>query len=64
MNGRIEHGSQAIDGKTSRSICDAVGERLQQSLRPESLGPSTQLQDLLDELRNRDSEGRRSGSSN
>jgi hypothetical protein len=64
MNGRIEHSSQAIDGKTSRSICDAVGERLQQSLRPESLGPSTQLQDLLDELRNRDSEGRRSGSSN
>jgi hypothetical protein len=64
MNGRIEHSSQAIDGKTSRSICDAVGERLQQSLRPEPLGPSTQLQHLLDELRSRDSESRRSGSSN
>jgi hypothetical protein len=64
MNGRIEHSSQAIDGKTSRSICDAVGERLQQSLRPEPPGTSTQLQQLLDELRRRDSESRRSGSSN
>jgi hypothetical protein len=62
MNGRIEHSSQAIDGKTSRSICDAVGERLQQSLRPVPLGPSSQLQHLLDELRSRDSEGRRSES--
>jgi hypothetical protein len=63
MNGRIEHSSQTIDGKTSRSICDAVGERLEQSLRPEPLGPSTQLQRLLDELRRRDGESRRSGSS-
>jgi hypothetical protein len=63
MNGRIENSSQTIDGKTSRSICDAVGERLEQSLRPEPLGPSTQLQRLLDELRRRDGESRRSGSS-
>jgi len=58
MNGRIEDSGEAIDGKTSRSICDAVGERLQQSLRPEQLGPSTQLQHLLDKLRRRDSERR------
>jgi hypothetical protein len=58
MNGRIADKSEAIDGKTSRSICDAVGERLQQSLRPEPLGPSTQLQQLLDELRSRDRESR------
>ena len=59
MNGRIEHNSEAIDGKTSRSICDAVGERLQQSLRPDSLDPSAELQHLLEKLRSRDSENRR-----
>ncbi len=58
MNGRIEHSSEAIDGKTSRSICDAVGERLQQSLRPGSLGPSTHLEHLLDELRGREGKSR------
>jgi hypothetical protein len=47
--------SQQIDRKTSRSICDAVGERLQQDLRPE-LQPSSYLQHLIDELRRRDSE--------
>ena len=50
---------EQIDDKTSRSICDAVGERLQQNLRPESLSPSTHLQHLLDELRSRDNESRR-----
>jgi hypothetical protein len=42
-----------IDGKTSRSICDAVGERLQQSLRPEPRLP-THLEQLMNELRKRD----------
>jgi hypothetical protein len=63
MNGRVVDKSEAIDGKTSRSICDAVGERLQKSLRPEPLGPSTQLQHLLDELRTREGKSR-SGSPN
>jgi len=62
MDGRIVDNSEAIDGKTSRSICDAVGERLQQSLRPEQLDPSThlpiQLQHLVDELCSRDNESR------
>jgi hypothetical protein len=58
MNGRIVDKTKAIDGTTSRSICDAVGERLQQSLRPEPLDRSTQLQHLLDELRNLDDESR------
>jgi hypothetical protein len=58
MNGRIVNDREAIDGKTSRSICDAVGERLQQSLRPESLAPSPRLQRLLEELRRRDSGSR------
>jgi hypothetical protein len=51
--------SELIDRRTSRSICDAVGERLQQSLRPESSRLSPHLQHLMDELRRRDSADRR-----
>jgi hypothetical protein len=54
MNSRISDNSEGIDRKTSRSICDAVGERLQQDLRPEALRPSSHLQHLMDELRRRD----------
>lgn len=45
--------SEQIDRKTSRSICDAVGERLQQSMRPERALPE-QLLILIDQLRRRD----------
>jgi hypothetical protein len=48
-----------IDYKTSRSICDAVGERLQQNLRPDLSRLSPRLQHLLDELRKQDHESRR-----
>jgi hypothetical protein len=59
MNGRITDNSEQIDRKTSRSICEAVGERLQESLRPESsAGLTSHLQHLMDELRERDGEGR------
>jgi hypothetical protein len=54
MNSRITDTSEGIDRKTSRSICNAVGERLQQDLRPEALRPSSHLQHLMDELRRRD----------
>ena len=54
--GRITDSTETFDHRTSRSICDAVGERLQQSLRPESAGLSPRLQHLMDELRRRDSE--------
>jgi hypothetical protein len=57
MNSRITDHSEQIDHKTSRSICDAIGERLKQNLRPDA-GLSTHLQHLIDELRRRDSEGR------
>ena len=50
---------EAIDRKTSRSICDAVGERLQRDLTPDRSGLSTYLQSLMDELRRRDVEDRR-----
>ena len=56
MMSRITDDGEGIDRKTSRSICDAVGERLQQNLRPESLRPSSYLQHLVDELRRRDDE--------
>ena len=56
MNSRITDDSEQIDRKTSRSICDAVGEQLQQNLRPAPLRPSSHLQHLMDELRKRDSE--------
>ena len=59
MNSRITDNGEQIDRKTSRSICDAVGERLQQSLRPEPSRLSSHLQHLMDELRRRDSENRR-----
>jgi len=36
--------------------CSRVGERLQQSLRPEALQPSSYLAHLIDEMRRRDLE--------
>lgn len=58
MNSRITDNSEQIDRKTSRSICDAVGERLQQDFRLASPRLSSHLQHLLDELNRRDNEGR------
>ena len=57
MNSRSTDNGERIDRKTSRSICEAVGERLQQDLRPVSSRLSPHLQHLMDELRRRDSEG-------
>ena len=54
MNSRSNDDSEAIDRKTSRSICDAVGERLQRDLRPETSRLSTHLEHLMAELRKRD----------
>ena len=53
MTGLFANDSEQIDRRTSRSICDAVGERLQQSLRPELRLP-THLEQLLNELRKHD----------
>jgi hypothetical protein len=62
MNSRNNDDREPIDHKTSRSICDAVGERLQQSLRPAPPRLSSHLQHLLDELHKRDHDGRRMSS--
>jgi hypothetical protein len=53
MMAALDNHDEQIDHKTSRAICDAIGERLQQSMRPEA-GPSDRLQQLLNELRRRD----------
>ena len=55
MDGRINSDIEQIDHKTCVSICDAIGERLQQSLRPNTELPS-RLRELVDELRRRDNE--------
>lgn len=53
MSTAINDDPESIDQKTSRSICDAVGARLQQNLHPET-GLSAPLQALLDELHRHD----------
>ena len=55
MDARINNRPEQIDHRTCVSICDAIGERLQQSLRPDpELSP--RLRELVDELRRRDNE--------
>jgi hypothetical protein len=55
MDTRINNDFEQIDHKTCTSICDAIGERLQQNLRPEAeLSP--RLRELVDELRRRENE--------
>ena len=56
MTGLFANESEQIDRRTSRSICDAVGERLQHDLRPQSFTPSSYLEHLLEELRKQDEE--------
>jgi hypothetical protein len=58
MSSRINDTSETIDRATSRSICDAVGERLQRDLRLDDMHLSSHLQHLMDELRRQD-EGHR-----
>jgi hypothetical protein len=59
MNSRITDTSEQIDRKTSRSICEAVGERLQQNLRPLESELPSHLEHLMDELRKKDASGQR-----
>jgi hypothetical protein len=53
MDSQIDSDFEQIDHRTCQSICDAVGERLQRSFRPETeLSP--RLRQLMDELHRRD----------
>jgi hypothetical protein len=55
MDRRISSEFEQIDHRTCVSICDAIGERLQQNMRPETeLSP--RLRELIDELERRDNE--------
>jgi hypothetical protein len=45
---------QLLDRNTCRSICEGIGERLQDTLRAESLVPSTRIEHLMDLLRKLD----------
>ena len=55
MDSRINNECEEIDHRTARSICDAVGERLQQNLRPETK-LTARLQQLVNELLRRDND--------
>jgi len=55
MDPRINSDYEEIDHRTCRSICNAVGERLQERMRPEApLSPL--LLRLVDQLRRQESE--------
>jgi hypothetical protein len=54
MMGNQTDNREQMDYKTSRSICNAVGERLQKDLRPERSDLSPHLKELLNELRRQD----------
>ena len=55
METRINDDFEQIAHKTCVSICDAIGERLQQNLRPDAeLSP--RLRELIEALRRRDNE--------
>jgi hypothetical protein len=56
MNGQPTNSPDTIDAKTSRSICNAVGERLQRSMGPDFSRLPDQLRDLMDALRRQDAE--------
>jgi hypothetical protein len=53
MNARINEDIAHIDHKTCVSICDAIGEKLQQNVRADPDLPP-RLRELIDELRRRD----------
>jgi hypothetical protein len=54
MESRIKDDIEPIDERTSRSICEAVAERLRENLRSEPLRLSSQLTNLMDKLRRSD----------
>jgi hypothetical protein len=54
MSNRSNESSEQIDRAISRSICRAVGERLQQDLRPENSELPSHLRCLMDELQRQD----------
>jgi len=60
MDNRINDDNEPIDHKTSRSICEAVAQRLKENLRLEPSRLSSHLSYLVEELRRRENDGARS----
>jgi hypothetical protein len=54
MATRIDESIEPLDGATSRTICRAVGQRLQQDLRPEQAELPSHLRELITELQRQD----------
>ena len=52
--GKLNKASEEMDHRTLRSICEAVGERLQQNCRPDTGKLPQHLEYLMQELRRRD----------
>jgi len=50
----LEAQHEEIDRKTSRSICHAVGQRLQQNLAPRFMAPAPELDRLIEEMQRRE----------
>ncbi|HEY0328082.1 MAG TPA: hypothetical protein VGC77_03210 [Rhodopseudomonas sp.] len=48
--------NEPLDGRTSRSICKAIGEKLQQSMPLENPKLPDRLAQLVAEMRRRDAE--------
>ena len=57
MDNRINDDSEQIDPKTSRSICEAVAQRLKEKLLLEPSRLSAHLSQLVEELRRRENGG-------
>ena len=55
MEARFDPDIEQIDHRTCASICDAIGEKLQQSMPPDN-DLSPRLRELIEELRRRDDE--------
>ena len=60
MDNRINDDNEPIDHKTSRSICEAVAQRLKENLRLEPPRLSSHLSYLIEELRRRENSGAKS----
>ena len=60
MDNRINDDNEPIDHKTSRSICEAVAQRLKENLRLEPSRLTSHLSYLVEEFRRRENDGARS----
>jgi hypothetical protein len=53
-----QYPTQSLDRETCRSICDAIGARLQRDLSAGALTPSARLERLIEEMSRREAADR------